>query len=118
MLHIKRSIYARIPEVSLEILLSGFQNDCNYQGKLKGGAYSSSISLKEGIWGTVSPRSYKVTLFLKSKNYGNHEIYITHSHIIVTISVKYGYPMVYRLLGWGVVGGAYHKIHVLVKQLH
>ena len=30
--------------------------------------------------------------------------------------------MVYRLLGWGVVGGAYHKIirlfHVVVKRLH
>ena len=33
--------------------------------------------------------------------------------------------MVYRLLGWGVVGGAYHKIHagyrmfhVLVQNLH
>ena len=56
---------------------------------MKGGAYSRSRSLKQQVWGTASPRSYRVTLFLQSKHDANHEICTTHSHIIVTTSVKY-----------------------------
>ena len=59
------------------------------QGFVKGGACLSR-SLKQGVWGTQSPRSYRVTLFLKSKNDINHEICIAHSHLIATISVKQG----------------------------
>ena len=57
-------------ETILENLLSGFQSEsnCNYQGKIqefvKKGAYSSSRLLKQGVWGTHSPRRYRVTLFL------------------------------------------------------
>ena len=51
------------------------------QGFVKGGAYFSIRFLKQGL-GDKDPRSYSVTLFLKSKNDTNHEFCITHSHSI------------------------------------
>ena len=56
--------------VILEFLLSGFLITATIrqiQGFVKGGAYFSSRSLKQGVWVTQYPRSYRVTIFLKSK---------------------------------------------------
>ena len=90
---------------------------------MKGGAYSRSRSLKQEVWGTASPRSYRVTLFLKSKNYVNHEICTTHSHIIVTTSaVKYRADQWYIDYWVGVWWVEpiirYRLLHVLVQKLY
>ena len=61
-------------------LLSGFQNNCNYQEHIKGfvkrGAYSSSSYISEaGVWRhSPSEATYRVTLLLKNENDANHEI--------------------------------------------
>ena len=51
----------------LEILLSGFQNHCNYPGFVKGGVYFRTRSLKQGVWEMQSPRSDRVTIFHRAK---------------------------------------------------
>ena len=72
----------------LEILSSGSKTTVTIsrqiQGVVKGGAYSSSRSLKQGVWGTAPLKSFRVTLFLKSKN----DATMKFGHIIITVSVK------------------------------
>ena len=72
----------------LEILLSGFQNNRNIRANLEICERRSSRSLKQRVWGMQPSSTCRVTLFLKSKNYANHEVYITHVYITATISVK------------------------------
>ena len=79
-----RLLSVGIPGEILEVLLSGFQHNwqlsVQIQGFVKRGAYFSSRSLKQGVWGTRSPRSYRIILFFKEQNDTNHEICITQSH--------------------------------------
>ena len=123
----------------LKCMISGRGNSRNYdgwfpeqlqlsgriQGFVKGEAYFSSRSLKQGVWGTQSPGSYRATSFLKSKNDANYETCITHSHIIATMSIKQAHQWYIDYLVGGVVGGAYHKtqdtcrvFHGQVQKLH
>ena len=63
-----RTFVEWFPE-QLTVAISG-----QIQGFVKGGTYSSSRSLKQGVWWTVSPEAVWVTLFscIKSKNDINH----------------------------------------------
>ena len=71
------------PGAVLEKLLSGFQNNCNYQGLVKGAAYCiSTSSLK-----THCHRSYRVTLSFKVMH-ANHEITQSITMYKATLLVK------------------------------
>ena len=66
----------------LEILLSDFQNNCNYIRTNTQIHERDELILVAGIWGTGFPRSSSVTLFLKIPTINLHP-----SHI-ATISIK------------------------------
>ena len=67
--------------VILEILLGGFQINCNIYITIRAdpGICERRISEVGGL-GMQFPRSCRVTLLSRSKNDANHKIYITYSH--------------------------------------
>ena len=81
--------HASTPFWILDVLLSNFQNNCNIRansGICQRRSFFSSRSLKQVVWG--SPSEAKGLLFLQSQNDTNHTIYITHNHVVATISIK------------------------------
>ena len=70
-----------LSRVILEILLSGSQNNSNYQGLMKVGTYYSIIYRyfwSRGSGELYFPEDVGYSIF-KDQNYANHNFYIAHT---------------------------------------